>query len=267
MLGGVELSGWRPISQPLALREILAAAVILVAWLILSDWAGRLVQPFPIRRIAAFFRPADNRFVLPVMFLFAVGYLAVFAYRAPRGYLDDRYALPLIPCFAIPLLRAMDRNRELARLPLILAYAALGAWSLYGIAATRDLHALAQARRDAVDRLLSSGVRDTAIACGYEYDGWTQLIHQGHLNLVGINSPAGSYDPSQGLTPCLKCLYRVEFSPAGDTIPSAYGWVDYQSWLPPLHRRIYIDRFRNPSWFDPASTVRPPPEYEDLHIN
>jgi hypothetical protein len=266
-LWGMELSGRRPISQPLFLREFLASVVIFITWLMLTEFADRLLRPHPIRRLSAFFQPPDNNIALPAMFLFATVYLAIFAYHAPRGYLYDRYSLPLIPCISIPLLLKSQGPIGRARILSAVAWVVLAIWSLYAIAATQDVHALAAARRQAIDRLYSAGVHDTAIACGLEYDDWTQLVHEGHMNIIGINSPPGSYNPAVGETPSLKCLYRVEFAHAPDTIPSAFGSVNYLSWLPPFHRRIYIDRFRNPAWLDPATNIPPPMDYEDFHFD
>jgi hypothetical protein len=266
-LWGMELSGQRPVSQPVFLREFLASVVFFIAWLLLSEFADHLLRPHPLRRLSAFFQPPDNNIVLPAMFLFATAYLAIFAYHAPRGYIYDRYALPLIPCISIPLLLKSQGLIGRARISFAVAWVALAIWSLYAIAETQDVHALAAARRQSIDRLCSAGVHDTAIACGLEYDDWTQLVHEGHMNLIGVRSPPGAYNPAVGETPGLKCLYRVEFAPAPDTIPSAFGAVDYVSWLPPFHRRIYIDRFRNPIWLDPATSIPPPFDFEDFHFD
>jgi hypothetical protein len=266
-----ELSGHRPISQATLLRELLAAVVLVIAWLVLTDLLDTLVKPHPIKRLAQFFRPGENNVALQLLCLFAIVYVGLFAYRAPHGFLYDRYSLPLIPCLAIPfLLRAQSLSADptvgTGRASIFLAWTLLLLWGLYAIASSQDVHALAQARRTAIDRLLASGVPDTQIACGGEWDNWTQLIHEGHLNLYGINSPLGSYNPYLGGTPSLKCLYRVEFSLGRDTIPSTFGSVPYLSWLPPFHRAIYIDRFRNPTWLSSTASpsIPPPTDYENF---
>jgi hypothetical protein len=264
-----ELSGHRPISQATSLRELLAAVVLVIAWLALTDLLEALVKPHCIKRLAQFFRPEGNNVVLQLLCLFMIAYLGLLAYRAPHGFIYDRYSLPLIPCLAIPLLLRGQSLRAGAaagkyRNFIVLAWGLLVLWGLYAIASSQDVHALAQARRTAIDRLLGSGVPDTQIACGGEWDNWTQLIHEGHLNILGINSPPGSYNPNLGGTPSLKCLYRVEFSLGRDTVPSSFGSVHYLSWLPPFHRSIYIDRFRNPTWLNSAasSSIPPPTDYE-----
>jgi hypothetical protein len=250
---------------------LLAALVLVIAWLVLTDLLDTLVQPHPFQRLAQFFRPAENNVALQLLCLFAIGYLGLFTYRAPHGFLYDRYSLPLIPCLTIPfLLRAQSLSAHpavgMCRASIVLAWTLLVLWGLYAIVSSQDVHALANARRTAIDRLLASGVPDTQIACGGEWDNWTQLIHDGHLNIYGINSPPGSYNPNLGGTPSLKCLYRVEFSPGRDTIPSTFGSVQYLSWLPPFHRSIYIDRFRNPTWLSSAASpsIPPPTDYENF---
>ncbi len=258
-LSGMELSGFRPVSQPPLLREILGLLVVIVAWALLTDLADQLSRPGLLRRITSANQPVAISLVL-----FAAGYLALLAYRAPRGFIYDRYALPLIPCAAIPLLLKSQRS---SLPPTIIAWTMLALWSIYSIAATQDVHALQQARRTAMDRLLSAGNPDTSIADGSEFDNWTQLLHQGYVNIPGINSPPGTYDPALGICPALRPLYRVEFRPAPDTTPSEFGTIDYISWLPPFHRRIFIDRFRDPYWLDPDNKTPPPKDFEDFHMH
>ena len=110
----------------------------------------------------------------------------------------------------------------------------------------------------AVDRLESSGIPSTEIAAGFEYDFYTQLEQAGHVNRYGIRNPPNSFNPAKGYTPALKCRYRIEWNPAADTMPSPFGTIDYISWLPPFHRRIYIDQFRHPWWLQPHPSNKSP---------
>jgi Dolichyl-phosphate-mannose-protein mannosyltransferase len=259
-LSGMELSGYRPVSQPPFLRALFGILVIIAAWSLVTELADRCFRPrlFPI--------PKNAPPVVVMMLIFDTVYLVLLAYRAPRGFIYDRYALPLIPCVAIPLLLKSQNQR--CPIPIkILAWTMLALWSLYGIAATQDVHALQQARQTAMDRVLDAGNPDTSIADGSEFDNWTQLLHQGYVNIPGINSPPGKYDPALGICPALRPLYRVEFLPTPDTAPSEFGSVDYLSWLPPFHRRIFIDRFRDPYWLDPNNNTPPPKDFEDFHLH
>ncbi len=217
VLWGMELSGHRPLAIPTPLGEILALIVIFLAWIFLTDLADRALRSHLLHRIAAFCFPADNRIALPALLLFAAAYLALLAYRTPREFIYDRYTLPLIPCFAIPLLLRYQHPPK----PIIsLSWTLLALWSIYAIITTQDVHALQAARRTALDRLFAAGVPDTAIACGSEYDNWTQLLQTGYINVPMINSPPGKYDPTLAGCFSLRPKYRVEFQPARNrTLP------------------------------------------------
>lgn len=96
----------------------------------------------------------------------------------------------------------------------------LALWSIYAVITTQDVHALQAARRSALDRLFAAGVPDTAIACGSEYDNWTQLLQTGYINVPMINSPPGKYDPTLAGCFSLRPKYRVEFQPVRNrTLP------------------------------------------------
>jgi hypothetical protein len=267
VLSGMELSGRRPIVQPLPLRQLLAMIVVIVSWIFLTACASALFGANPISRLAGWFRSFGNRIAIPAMLVFACAYLGLIAYRAPRNLIFDRYSLPLIPCFAIPLLSTFQGIQRHRLGSLAVAWVFLLAWAVYAIASTQEVHALQAARFAAASRLLGAGVPDTAIADGTELDSWTQMMRQGYINIPDINSPAGTYNPNLGSTPALRCAYRVEFNPAGNTEPSKFGYIDYSSWLPPFHRRIYIDRFTSPAWLDPARHAPPPKEYEDYYFH
>jgi hypothetical protein len=266
VLSGMELSGYRPISQPLFLREVLALFVIVIAWALLSDLLDRIFQPQFRVRFVAFIQPTGNRIATTALLLFAIVYLLLLAYRVPRALVFDRYCLPLIPCMGIPLLCQPISARRSDRIVMSLAWILTGIWSLYAIVTTQDVHALAAARRAAIDRVLASGAPDISIVAGSESDNWTQLAHDHYVN-ISFMAPPGKYDPAQGVCPALRPLYRVEFRSTSDTITSEFGSIDYLSWLPPFHRTIYIDRFRDPWWLSPTNTAPPPKDFEDFHMH
>jgi len=267
VLWGMELSGHRPLSIPTPLGEILALIVIFLAWIFLTDLANRAFRSHLLHRIAAFCFPANNRIALPALLLFAAAYLALLAYRTPREFIYDRYTLPLIPCFAIPLLLKYQTAPHPPKSIISLSWTLLALWSIYAIITTQDVHALQAARRSALDRLFAAGVPDTAIAGGSEYDNWTQLLQTGYINVPMINSPPGKYDPTLAGCFSLRPKYRIEFQPARETEPSQFGVIDYLSWLPPFHRRIFIDQYHDPLWLNPNSHFPPPINYEDHHFD
>ena len=105
--------------------------------------------------------------------------------------------------------------------------------------------------RAAVDRLETHGVPRTRIAAGFEYDFYTQLEESGRVNRYGMTNPTRPFNDFEGYTPAIKSKYRLEYPRAVDTEPSPYGAIDYISWLPPFHRRVFIDQFKFPWWLNP----------------
>ncbi|MGD0138851.1 MAG: glycosyltransferase family 39 protein [Tepidisphaeraceae bacterium] len=253
VIGSLELSGRRPIALPLAARGFVSALVLATCYLLVTRCVEFALMPrFSLSKLRRFFSTPETR---PVLAIFAIAYFAVLIVRSAQDQVFDRYCLPLIPCLAIPLLR----GRRLAiGWPLLAVYIA------YALASTHDNLALAAARRAAVERLESHGIPRTEIAAGFEYDFYTQLEEMGHVNRYGITNPPHAFNESQGYTPALKCLYRLEYPRAAETIPSSLGAVDYIAWLPPFHRTVYIDQFRNPWWLKPVrpNNIPDPPNYE-----
>ncbi len=183
--------------------------------------------------------PGRDRVTLRILVVFAAGYLALLLPRVAHGDTYDRYALPLIACLAIPLLLSCQQSR---RSPPAVAWIALIFFAIYGIGSTQELFALGRARAAAADRLLDAGVPRTQIGGGMEFDNWTELEVDGHVNSTRIVNPVGAYRPGLGLWPSVHPIYRLEFSPTTDTVPSMYGGIDYTTAWPPWRRKVWIDR-------------------------
>jgi hypothetical protein len=272
-LGQIELSGDRPSVQSTLVRELLGAAVILVCFILVEHLACWLLKPHNAwLQLRALLFPTDLRVALPAITLFTLAYLCLLIPRATFGLIFDRYALPLVLFAAIGLLALFQSQTSAERLPLrisISAYVLLIFFALFGLAFTQDMLALARARASAVRLLREHAIPATEIAAGIEYDCWTQAQAAGHVNKYEIRVPPNAFNPTQGYTPALKCLYRVEFQPRSDTIPSEFGSIEYTSWLPPFQRRIYIDRFRHPWWLDAAnpSPLPLPQDFETFYTN
>jgi hypothetical protein len=259
VMDGLELSGHRPESQPLIVRGIFSAAVLLAIAMLASSAVMRARWSWT--SVRDFWFPRAGHIAAPALLLFASAYTALLVPRADQNWLTDRYAIPLIPVLAIFLLRRGSEGRPNVAWVLLVFYA------LYTLASTQDLLALERARGHAVRRLSDAVVAPTAIAAGFEYDGWAELLATGYINDYRI--PPALFKPDVGMTPSLRPLYRLEFERQSDTIPSSFGAVDYFSALPPFHRRIFIDRFRRPWWTDPQqlqSAGHPPPmSYESYY--
>jgi hypothetical protein len=253
VIGSLELSGRRPIALPLAARGFISALVLATCYLLVARCVEFALAPrVSLSKLRHFFSTPETR---PVLAIFAIAYFALMIVRSAEDQVFDRYCLPLIPCLAIPL----QRGRRLAiGWPLLAIYVA------YAVASTHDNLALAAARHAAVERLESHGVPRTRIAAGFEYDFYTQLEEMGHVNRYGITNPPHAFNELQGYTPALKCLYRLEYPRSAETLPSPFGAVDYIAWLPPFHRTVYIDQFKNAWWLNPVrpNNVPDPPNYE-----
>jgi hypothetical protein len=259
VVGSLELSGHRPIALPLAARGCVSALVLMTSYFLLARAIEFALEPrtSPAKLRDFFFaRPSP---VLPIFAIFGSVYFIVMILRSGQDLVFDRYCLPLIPCVAIPLLCSYK--------PRAIAWSLLVIFSAYGVASTQDNLALAGARRAAVDRLEARGVPSTEIAAGFEYDFYTQLEHAGHVNRYGIKNPRNSFNEFQGYTPALSCRYRIEYVPDADTMPSSFGSIEYTSWLPPFHRRIFIDEFKHPWWLDShrSGKLPDPLNYESFY--
>jgi hypothetical protein len=237
VIGALELSGSRPTVLPLIVRGIISGLVLMTTYFLAArsiEFAVDFRQSFV--RLRHFCATADSR---PILAIFAIAYSGLMVIRAAQDQVFDRYSLPLIPILAVFLLR----GRSLA-----LAWPLLAIYGIYAVASTQDNLALSAARRAAVDRLEAHGVPCTEIAGGFEYDFYTQLEESGRINRYGITNPTRPFNDFEGLTPALKCRYRLEFPRSSDTEPSQFGRIDYVSWLPPFHRTVYIDQFKYPWW-------------------
>jgi Dolichyl-phosphate-mannose-protein mannosyltransferase len=247
ILGGYELHGAQPISQPMSVRITLSAAAILVATLILILSLRWLVNRGTIKQRRRWLDPDPRRCALVAMGIFAAAYVILLVPRMFQTLIFDRYALPLIPLITIALLSfaqsALVKGSQW-RWANPFAWGMLGIFACYALASTQDVLSLARARAAAAARLTAVGVPSTAITAGLEYDYWTQLNADGWINRPFIANPTHHFDPNLSPYPAIRAIYRLESNFDVDTEPSGFGSVQYISWLPPFHRQVLIDRFR-----------------------
>jgi Dolichyl-phosphate-mannose-protein mannosyltransferase len=259
ILISTELSGHPPAAIPpwcVTLWSVLVFIALGASLAPLLDFAARWRNLVVLtRRILS---PRDTDAVLIIMAIVAIVYMALLFTRSMLMLFFDRYALPIIPIAAIFTLlfaQRMSADFRIRRVAFTTGAIILAFYTAFSLAATRDLLALARARVAAVRTLRDAGVAPTAIAAGFEYDCWTQLQLQGHVNYRFASNHSHPVNPKLGLAPALWCRYRVEYSPTPQTHRSTFAPVRYTSWLPPFHRAIYIDEFVNPWWL-----TRPPPD-------
>jgi 4-amino-4-deoxy-L-arabinose transferase-like glycosyltransferase len=257
VLGDIELAGDRPTAQPQILSDILSAITHIAFGLILIavlDWLSRPALAF--KDFRQFFAAADGQVAMPMIALFTAAYLFVLIPRISESLIFDRYLIELLPLLAIALLR---RFPSPGTAPIFL----LSVYALFALASTQDVLALARARAAAAQRLQAAGVPRTAFVDGFEFNYWTQLQAQGFINRAGVTNANHPFNQFLGMKPAILPRYRVEWNPrSGETVPTPFGSIDFISWLPPFHRRINIDQFRNPWWLDPNhKTTQPIPRY------
>jgi hypothetical protein len=192
--------------------------------------------------------------IFVVLVPFTMGYLILLLPRATFDIVLDRYLIPLLGLFLLPLVRLFQEFVQ-SRSPA-LSFAVLAVFSAYSVAATHDYFATGRARLSAASAVYDSGVPRTSIQGGWEYDGWTQVGVAGYINDPRLQVPAGAYLNINHLnrfpdgcrfsfssyTPAITPRFFVVFSPQSCLAPSRFPPVSYKTWLPPVHRWIYIQQ-------------------------
>lgn len=187
---------------------------------------------------------------------FTAAYVVLLVPRAWFECLLDRYLLDLMPVAIVLFIGAWQRWIA-PRLPGI-CVVTLAVYAALAVAGAHDSFAWQRARLAAVNELRASGIAQTAILGGFEYDGWTQIQDGGHINDPRIQIPAGAWDsrPLQSgfakncdldfidFTPAIKPKFAVAAKPGPCLLPAPYPPVRYRAWLPPFHRTIEVWRFR-----------------------
>jgi len=171
---------------------------------------------------------------------------------ATRLKIYDRYYLPLIFIATLMLVRVYVKHVS-PHLPRICTFA-IAVYALYGIGVTHDAFAFARARIQAVREVETAGIPRTSIEGGFDFDGWTELEQKGHVNDVRIDHPANSYRkltatnlpkdcPSYfaGYFPSVTPIVQLANAPwRCFPVESSFPRVEYDSWLPPHKRYVYI---------------------------
>jgi hypothetical protein len=183
---------------------------------------------------------------------FTAAYLVLLMPRGIWAQILDRYLLPLIVIALIALLRVYQ-ERISPKLPRV-SWVVLALVAIFSVLGTHDWIADYRARLDAVQRLQSAGVPRTKIEVGYEFDGITQIDHDGAVYDPRVSYPAGMdihpYLPAgistdceylfQPHTPAVHPQYFLSHQPVRCLVPSEFGEVPYRAWMPPFHRSIAI---------------------------
>jgi Dolichyl-phosphate-mannose-protein mannosyltransferase len=241
--GSAPLPG-RPIVLVTPIRFVAAMVVYACVCILAGELWGirRLVR----RAAACLGDSSSSKFVLTSLSLICVAYFVLAVVRSADFDVFDRYLLPIMPWAATVALLWFEQDNPSAermlRRTMPLAWALLAILALYGIASTRDLWALAEARVLATRKLESAAVARTAIDGGFEYNAWTELTINGRMNSRWVVNPPGAYNPNLSQTPTVNPEYRLEYLLTPETAPSEFGSVPYLSLLPPFHKQVRIDR-------------------------
>lgn len=183
---------------------------------------------------------------------FTAAYLLLLVPRGIWAQILDRYLLPLLVVALICLLR-LHQERISPKLPQV-SWIFLVLFAAFGVFGTHDWIASHRARLDAVHRLQAAGVPLTKIEAGYEFDGITQIDHDGAVYDPRVHYPAGMdlhpYLPAgvsvdceylfQPHTPAIHPEFFLAYQQVRCLAPSQFGDVTYRAWMPPFHRSIII---------------------------
>jgi hypothetical protein len=233
---GFEVKGL-PGDQPDALSMPLRVILTLLTY---SAFLALSLFVFNASRLR---RPPDLDGLFPTRTLFAIltpFTLCYIALLVTRADVYERYFIPVLFVLLVLLLR-FYQARITARLPL-LSVAFVMLFAVYGVVAFHDVMAAGRARLEAADTLRAAGIKRGEIRGGFEYDGWTQIELAGHLapkRRWPSLPPCVTWWDSD--SPAIHGRYQLAYSPW--CFPeSEFRPVEYGTWLPPLHREIYILR-------------------------
>ncbi len=244
--------GFPPAVVPFAARVILAVAIFsgLSCFLVcLVCMRGKLFAADVTKCERSPYPYISNAYLVTLFWVFSLVYLFLIV---TRNFVYDRYFLPLQFVFALILVRVY-RQTIGERLPRLCSVVGI-IYAAYAIATMHDLFAVDRARVDAANQIIATGVPRTAIEGGFEYDGWTQLEQNGHLNDPRIIVPVGAYQPwvppvgpppacigwIRKFTPSLQPEFHLSHAPENCYKPSRFAPFVYETWLPPRRRTIYI---------------------------
>ncbi|MGC9198741.1 MAG: hypothetical protein ACP5E5_07350 [Acidobacteriaceae bacterium] len=146
------------------------------------------------------------------------------------------------------------QDRVSAKLPRAMIFFVV-VMTVYGVACTHNMFALYRARLALAAEVRASGVPDTSVDYGFEYDFGTELRHANHLNVDLIENPADAYVPAPPLpagsckmfwhdyTPHVRPLYGVSFDPNACYGLAPFAPVHYSRWRYRTPGTLYIVRY------------------------
>lgn len=240
------------------LSRALLTAISLLCMLCTGAFLLRLrkAAPLPVNDRGTEFSTSWNQLLWLTVPVFAAYSILL----VPRSLheLFDRYLIGLTPFAALLIVRAYQEYLR-PNLPTYVAIC-VGMVALFSIGSVHDLFALDRARYALAAEIVASGVRDTAIDGGFEYNDEVELKHSDHVNDFRITKPAGSYVPlslyrapsCDGKTPLdegyLHGMPQMGFAFQRDACagPADFAPVAYSSWLKFRTISLYAVRYQGP---------------------
>ncbi|MGO8756899.1 MAG: ArnT family glycosyltransferase [Terracidiphilus sp.] len=191
---------------------------------------------------------------------FTFAYLGLLMPRAAFGQFYARYLLPVAAICLLVLSRYYQERVE-ANLPMasFVLVVLIGALS---VVYTHDKFAMYRGWAAATDEIRSAGVPATAIWGPMEFEGWTEIEEDGHIDDPKIRVPDNAYTPPRArmfpptcrddgdraplsfldLTPAIKPVYATSSNPEDCDGPAGFPPVIYRTWMTPHNHLVYIVR-------------------------
>jgi 4-amino-4-deoxy-L-arabinose transferase-like glycosyltransferase len=237
--------------SPVALRPVALAPAARIAMGVMAI-AGSVASLAVLARAAIGFpRPWRDRDLGPFLSIGAPYAATVVLASVIRSQVFDRYLIPVLPVAVILMLWVCQKEMG-QRVPLT-AWAVVALYAAFGIAITHDAFASARARLQAAESLFAAGIPRSEIMVGLEYDAWTQLEVNGHVNDKRVASPSFAYRPITRCTgpselriwyrpwlPDLQPRYFVAEDRLRALSPTSFSQVTYRQWLPLVDRHVAI---------------------------
>ena len=250
--GGMFLQGTPPIFLHTTIRVLLTVASIGGLFGLIASWLHTRRAP----PVAGPSHGSSWKQLRIVLVPFATAYVLLLFPRA-TGWLYDRYALALLVIALLCLVRYYE-ERISPRLPLYCTFL-VGIMAIYGVMITHNMFALYRARVVMAAEIRASGIPDTAVDNGWEYNFGVEIEHAGFLNDERIEIPAHAYVPAPPLpagtcpmfsfdeTPHIHPLYGVSFDPSACYGTAPFAPVHYSSWPYSAPGTLYVVKYTPPS--------------------
>ncbi|MGA7158197.1 MAG: glycosyltransferase family 39 protein [Acidobacteriaceae bacterium] len=184
---------------------------------------------------------------------FSIAYALLLFPRATSVGIYGRYLLALLVISLLCLVRYYQEWIR-PRLP-VASTLMICLTAIYGMAVVHDSFAFYRARLEIAAELHSSGIPDTEVDNGWEYDVAVELQHASHLNDPHLRTAARGYIPPAPLppgtcsmplsevTPHIRPIYGISFDPNACYGLAPFSPVHYSRWPYSTPGTLYVVRY------------------------